>query len=191
MVRISVGERYTTHLAGQQWKFVICEYCGCRFLYKMKIEAQGAASSPLWLFRTQAKIEAQSEAYNNFYYEMEHGVRARSCPNCGYYQKEMEKRLIKKAWKKVWDEINKLFIIGIVVLFISFFILIVSRPLAIIFFVLYLLFSMLRIIQGVIHASTYHPNSNSKKRIGRKFSEHYPVLKEEEFDLLQKKESPN
>jgi hypothetical protein len=126
----------------------------------------GSATNVLWLNKQGAINNAENSANQNLENYLKNAVREYSCPDCGFYQTEMIRRMKNNIWQK-----------GIVFGVLAFVVVIAltsssSAPL------LYALVSGLAV--GFISLGkliNFDPNSDAQARKNKKFSETYPVLR--------------
>lgn len=192
MPRIPVGNKYTSTLSGSALKHVTCSYCGCQFVYQMKREASGEASSFLWLNNNGASYKATKIANENLSSKLQEEIDARSCPDCGMYQENMVQKLKRNAWNDVFSVAFSFGIIGVILAVIVFFVTIsASKELQSILLIAIAGFWIWSVSKKAIYASNLDPNANADKRKGRHYSEKYPVLRlselEKELESLRQK----
>lgn len=178
MPRISYGTKYTAQISGSIWKPVACENCGCVYYYQIKDQASGSSTDFLWLNKQGAMDSAKGRANQNLENRFKNAVRNYPCPDCGFYQTEMIKRMRNNIWQR-----------GIVFGILAF-ALVFSFTTSAINSLTALGYSF---IAGAIVCLTtlsklynYNPNSNAQSRTNQKFSESYPVIKQSDMELLRR-----
>jgi hypothetical protein len=177
-------------MSGSTIKQVTCSYCGCQFVYRMKREANGEATSWLWLDNNGASAKSSEKANENLYSKLQDEIDTISCPDCGKYQDDMAKKLYREAWSKVLRVAISFGVIGIIVICIGSWIssylpnwLQTSLLLAIIGFWIWAVLKM------AIQAYNFDANANAQERKGRSTSVNGSVLRLSEFEaLLQKRD---
>lgn len=192
MPRVSVGNKYTTTLAGTATKHVTCFYCGCQFVYQMKREASGESTSWLWLNNNGASYRSTEIANNNLNSKLQREIDAISCPDCGKYQDEMVSKLKRKAWSEVLRVAISFGVIGGTLILIGS-CLSTSLPVSLqsTLLVAIIGFWVWSVAKMAIRAYNLNPNASAYKRKGRKYSEKYPVLRLSELEeLIQKSRRP-
>src|SRR4051812_41761719 len=87
-----VGQTFTARLQGSVIKGVHCENCGCDYLYQLERTGVGKGSSPYYLDNDGAKRRAQAGAQRALLKALQ-GCDTAPCPECGWYQAEMVKKM--------------------------------------------------------------------------------------------------
>jgi hypothetical protein len=186
MPRIPVGNRYTATVSGSTLKYVTCSCCGCQFVYQLKREASGEATSFLWLDNSGATNRARKSASKSLNNRLQNEVNARSCPDCGMYQENMVGKLKRNAWNEVFSNT----ILGAIFLIVAFFVsLFLSLPNSLMFTLLIAIsvFRVWSVSKATVHAFNLNPNAHADKRKGRTYSDKYPVLRLSELEALRAK----
>lgn len=180
MPRISVGTKYTATMTGSAMKHVICSHCGCKFVYQIKRQATGEATSWLWLNNMGASYNAQASATDTLNNKLQNEIDAVSCPDCGMYQKDMVRKLKNDAWNEVVRVAFSFGVIGIV-LFIIGYCLFTAIPIPNWLHSMLLVgivgFWIWAVLRMAIRAYNLKPNANAHKRKGSTPSEKYPVFR--------------
>lgn len=180
---IPYGRKYKTKMVGYRWKFVECSFCGCKYLYKMKREAEGEGGSVLWLDNAGAKGRAINQANEVLNSKLSKEIDAVSCPDCGMYQKDMVSQLKREKWSLVGCGSIVFGVIGGIIVLIG------NNNLATAS--VWLKYSLLIILIGLwlwvvikmaIDASKYKPNDDAQKRIGQASSD--LVLRLSEWEAI-------
>src|SRR5262245_20606293 len=94
LVRIPLGEEFTSVVSGRAVKEVKCEHCGGEFVYLMERKVGGVATS--WFpVRDGQKAKEQSEAMAllSLHLTLAEDCDPVPCLNCGWYQKEMVRKI--------------------------------------------------------------------------------------------------
>jgi hypothetical protein len=89
MVFVPVGSKYTATAAAKAWIPVSCEHCGRTFGYLASRQAQGAASSILWLDNEGAAERARKAAVKSLDRAFKKARDPVPCPRCVRYQSSM------------------------------------------------------------------------------------------------------
>jgi hypothetical protein len=190
MPQVPVGNKYTTTLTGSAIKHVTCSYCGCQFVYQMKREASGEATSLLWLNNNGASYKSTKIANDKLNSILQEEIDARSCPDCGMYQENMVHKLKGKAWRKAGKVALSYGIIGSILVLLGSCWLTTAAPdwpkypLLCVMVGLWFLVTLPKIVR----AYRLDPNARANKRIGRVYSERYPVLRRIEFENIQRQQ---
>ena len=86
---IPYAKTYTSTMRASVLRFVVCEQCGCEYVYQMEREASGAATSMLFLDNAGAGERAENKAEAELRTKLESECDPVPCLNCGWYQPEM------------------------------------------------------------------------------------------------------
>jgi len=175
MPRIPYGTKYTMHVSGVTWKPVACENCGCVYYYQIKHQTSGSADNVLWLNKQGAIDKAENNASQNLEKYLKNEVRNYSCPDCGFYQTEMIRRMKNNILLRaaVFGVIAFVFIFANTTSS--------SSPL---FYALVAGLAVSAVL--LIPLASFDPNSNAQTRANQKFSENYPVLRKSEIEQLSR-----
>jgi hypothetical protein len=172
---IPYGTKYTVGVSGSIWKPVVCENCGCVYVYQIKHQTSGSATNLLWLNKQGAINSARFNANRNLEKYLKKQVRNYPCPECGFYQAEMIKRMKKNIWQQAIAVGGIAFVLIIILTASS------SSPL------FYALLS-----SGIVGSFSlrklvgFDPNDDAPTRSHQKFSENsYPVLRKSDIELLR------
>jgi len=187
MPRVPVGNKYTATMTGSAWKPVTCSYCGCQYVYQIKRQATGKATSWLWLNNNGATNKARESATGILNDKLRNEIDAISCPDCGMYQENMVNKFKNDAWSDVVRVAISFGVIGVVLVIIGS-CLFTTLPswLQSTLLVALVGFWVWAVLRMAIRAYNLKPNANAHKRKGRTFSEKYPALRLSELESLQK-----
>jgi len=173
MLFIPYGSKYTAIASGFAWRRVVCQHCGCDFVYRVTSSAEGSSTSFLWLNKNEAKAGANTQANSLLEKQLIKASLNICCPNCGYYQDYMVKDIISNArFLRIGRALLLVIIIGITVTCILQYLGFNNSISLLIAFVLAIIILLFRIIN-------YHekdPNQDAQNRINQSYSENYPVL---------------
>src|SRR5579871_595585 len=99
-VIIPSGLDYFTTTTGSVLKLVRCESCHAEYAYELQRSAEGKGSSFLFLDNQGAAARASSRAEANLRNKLERGVDLVPCPECGWYQDNMQRkaRRLHQRW---------------------------------------------------------------------------------------------
>jgi hypothetical protein len=170
---IPYGSTYTATVSGSSWKRVICQNCGCDFVYKITRSAEGSGSSILWRNESGAMLKAKYQAQSNLNAQLTGSFSIIHCPNCGYYQDYMVKEITSKTLSnKSTRDLILAVIIGVILFAISNYLglyiwISIIIGLASTIFIYYLLNS---------NKNDKDPNQNAHTRTNQPYSEDYPVM---------------
>lgn len=186
MPRITYGEKYTVNASGAMWKPIKCSNCNCNYAYLVKHSASGTAENPLWLNRQGSINRAEDRAHKNLEKQIKKINLNYYCPECGYYQPEMIRRMRFAIFKKsiLFGTIAGIFstlFMGIV----STLLLpaIISEPQWLNFLIVSISilcgigFAALIFFVFLLELVNFNPNKNAASRKNKVFSESYPVTK--------------
>jgi len=180
MARIPVGQKYTATMKDERWVPFKCDFCGCKYYYKVKLEASGSADSILWLNNKVAKSKAQERAIlemsRNYREAINESIH---CPDCGKYSKNMINK-VKRDRSKIFGLYTFFFLFFLGVGFLPQ---VFSYSKLLGYFIIFVFIVILLFI--VVQISKIDPNKNSEKRKGKSFSKNYPVLQSHEYQKIQ------
>jgi hypothetical protein len=178
MPRIPYGTKYTMPVSGVTWKPVTCENCGCVYYYQIKHQTSGSADNVLWLNKQGAIDKAEYSANQNLEKYLKNAVRNYSCPDCGFYQTEMIRRMKNNIWLRAA-------LFGVIA-----FVFIFANATSSSSSLFYALVAGL-VVSGIllIPLARFDPNSNAQARENQKFSDNYPVLRKSEIEQLSRSKS--
>lgn len=187
MARIPIGITYTATVTRAIWKPVLCEYCGCQFVYHLQRTASGSATSYLWLNNQGASDKANDKAEDLIERKLAKEFNIISCPDCGCFQRHMIKELRSSAW--TWAFFVSVFfcLAGVISDSIGYSLLVNQDWWTqLIFSVSLTGLCCLPIIIMIVRAIFLNPNSSAKKRKGRLYSEDYKVIRLTEIQDIKK-----
>jgi hypothetical protein len=187
MAKIPVGEKITKVVSGSIWKPFVCDYCKCKYFYKMSRKGTGEGASLLWLDNKGAASRAEETAIIDLEKKLLSEIDDVPCPNCGMYSKESVNRLKDKARKTTKNACIVVFsVVGVIA--IGLFLFFPSIYIWIKISITFLLLSICSwgAIRNFTNLKQYNPNFNARERRNRPFSSEYPVLKMDEYYKLIK-----
>ncbi len=187
MTRIPIGEKITKVVSGSIWKPLICDYCNCKYFYKITREGIGKGASLLWLDNKGAESRAEETAINDLEKKLLSEIDDISCPNCGMYSEESVKRLKDKALNSTKNACIKVFSV-VCVIIASLFLIFPSINIRIKISITFVLLGMWGwgTMRNFASIKQYNPNINANERRNRPFSSEYPVLQIDEYNDLLK-----
>ena len=99
---VFIGVDYTTTKHGSIAKFVRCEVCSHEYVYILSRKSTGKALSVLGLHNQEAANRSQSNADSHLREVLEKGCDPVPCPQCGWYQPPMVRRVrqLRLRWMK-------------------------------------------------------------------------------------------
>jgi hypothetical protein len=105
-IPIPIGINHVATVQGAVWKFVSCSHCQQSYAYLLELEATGEDHDPIFVDWEGASKRARLKAEQNLVQKGRNVVLPVPCPNCGYYQDDMSRKLKDEA------SINRLQIAG-------------------------------------------------------------------------------
>jgi hypothetical protein len=113
-IPIPIGATYMATVQGTVWKLVCCERCQQPYAYLLELEASAAVYDVLFVDGAGSAAMAQEQAEQKLKEKGRNMVVPIPCPNCGFYQNEMARRLKDDA------SINSFQIAGVIIMVLSF-----------------------------------------------------------------------
>ncbi len=107
---IPYAKTYTATMRARVLKFVVCEQCGCEFVYQMERESSGAGTSMLFLDNAGASKRAENKAEADLRKKLDTECDPVPCMDCGQYQQNMLPGL--RAAHRSW-----MFLLGVLLVF--------------------------------------------------------------------------
>ena len=96
-IPIPIGARHVACVRGTVWKLVSCEQCNQPYAYLVELEATGEIHDLLFWDGAGAAERAREQAEQNLTQKSRNTVVPVPCPNCGFYQENMARRLKDNA----------------------------------------------------------------------------------------------
>jgi hypothetical protein len=147
------GSKNVAAARGAVWKFVSCARCQQRFAYLLELEATGDDHNLLFLDGAGSAERARAEAEQNLSKKSRSCILPVPCPNCGFYQDEMARKLKEAAW------INSLQIIGAVITLVAFIPLAFAIPYMWVLTLVLALAGLPLLVYGYVLAFRFDPNA--------------------------------
>jgi hypothetical protein len=108
-----ISAKHVATVQGTVWKFVSCAHCQQPYAYLLDLEASGESHDLLFMDGKDAAEQAQAKAEENFARKGRNVELPIPCPNCGFFQDDMSRKLKEDA------SINWLQITGVVIAVLS------------------------------------------------------------------------
>ena len=96
---IPYARTYTATMKGASLKAVQCEGCRAEYLYRYEASSSGSDTSLLFLNNAGARNRARELAERALEKQLERGVDAVPCPQCGHFQANML-RIVRKGHQR-------------------------------------------------------------------------------------------
>jgi hypothetical protein len=93
---VIVWMEYTCEVSGGTYKFVECEACQQKYVYRMVRKAKGQGDSLYFLDNAGAQDRAQSKANADLQKALANDCDPVPCPKCGSYQDDMVAKLCRE-----------------------------------------------------------------------------------------------
>ena len=91
-----VWNEYSCNVSGGTYKFVECEECQQKYVYRMERHADGQGNSLYFLDNAGAQRRAENQAQAVLQHLLKTECDAVPCPKCGWYQEDMVKKLCRE-----------------------------------------------------------------------------------------------
>src|SRR4051812_43734842 len=101
MFYVYIGRRYGANVTGSVVRRVTCEKCSCTYAYELTRAGSGHARSPYLLDNAGAQFRAQTRANKALRRALERDVDPVECPDCGWYQAEMEQEARRRTLRPI------------------------------------------------------------------------------------------
>jgi predicted RNA-binding Zn-ribbon protein involved in translation (DUF1610 family) len=166
-IHIPVGTKHVAAVRGTFWKLVSCEHCGQQYAYRLELEAVGEELDLLFLNEKEASEQARANAEQNLVQKSRNVVLTVPCPNCGFYQEDMSRRLKEDI------SLNSLQIVGVAIAVLSLIPLAFKMPYIWVLTILLAMTGVILLVYGYVVAFRYDPNAGDpepRKAIGRKLA---------------------
>jgi hypothetical protein len=108
-----VWNEYSANVSGATYKFVECEECKQKYVYRMVRTGAGQGNSLYFLDNAGAQRRAQGQAKAELEHKLKKECDAVPCPKCGLYQEDMVEKMRKEY--RMW-----LYYTGVFVIFSAF-----------------------------------------------------------------------
>jgi len=164
-IPIPLGAKYIASVQGAVWKIVSCAHCLQHYAYLLELEAVGEVLDPLFFDREGSTERARAKAEENLLLKSRNVVVPIPCPNCGYYQDNMSRRLKEEV------PINSLQIAGIVIAVLSLVPLAFDMPYIWVLSIILAVVGLALLTYGYVVAFRFDPNAGDpepRKALGRK-----------------------
>jgi hypothetical protein len=96
-----IYERFTASVSGSVIRRITCEKCSCTYAYELTRSGRGAGISPYMLDSAGAEFRARSRANKRLRRALERDVEPVECPECGWYQAEMQREARRRALQPI------------------------------------------------------------------------------------------
>jgi len=164
-IHIPIGAKHIAAVQGAVWKFVSCAQCQQRYAYLLQLEATGEDHDLLFLDGEGSAERARAKAEQNLVQKSHNVVLPVPCPNCGFYQDDMSRRLKEGA------SINSLQIAGVVIAGLSLIPLAFGIPYIWVVTIVLVVAGLALLAWGYVVAFCFDPNAGDpepRKALGRK-----------------------
>jgi hypothetical protein len=165
LIPIPIGAKHVAAVQGAVWKFVSCAHCQQRYAYLLELEATGEDHDLLFLDGEGSAERARALAEQNLLQKSRNVVLPVPCPNCGFYQDDMSRKL------KNEESINSLQIAGVVLGVLSFVPLAFGIPYIWILTIVLAVAGLALLAYGYVVAFRFDPNAGdpeARKALGRR-----------------------
>jgi len=157
-IPIPIGVKRVANVQGAVWKIASCAHCHERYAYLLELEATGADHDLLFLDAEGSAERARAQAEENLRQKSRNVVLPVPCPNCGFYQDDMARKLKEEA------SINSLQIAGAVIALVSLIPLGLSVPYIWILTLVLSVTGLALLAWGYVLAFRFDPNAGDPER---------------------------
>jgi hypothetical protein len=164
-IPIPIGVTRVAVIHGTVWKFVSCAHCQQRYAYLLELEATGEDHDLLFLDAEGSAERARAKAEQNILQKCRNVVLPVPCPNCGFYQDDMSRKLKEDA------SINSFQIAGVVIVGLSFVPLAFRIPYIWVLTIGFAAAGLAVLCWGYVRAFRFDPNEGDaepRKALGRR-----------------------
>jgi len=164
-IPIPIGVKRVAAAQGAVWKVVSCARCQQRYAYLLELEATGEDHDLLFLDGHGSAERARAQAEQNLLQKGRNVVLPVPCPNCGFYQDDMSRKLKEEV------SINRLQIAGLVIAVLSLVPLAFSIPYAWVLTLVLAVAGVALLAYGYVVAFRFDPNAGDpepRKALGRR-----------------------
>jgi hypothetical protein len=164
-IPIPIGAKYVAAVQGAAWKFVSCAHCQQRYAYLLELEATGEVHDLLFLDGEGSAERARAQAEQNLLQKSRNVVLPVPCPNCGFYQDDMSRKLKEEV------SINSLQIAGGVIALLSLVPLAFGIPYIWVLTIVLAVAGLALLACGYVLAFRFDPNAGDpepRKALGRR-----------------------
>lgn len=117
---IPYARTYTATMKGATLKPVHCEACQADYVYRYEASASGSGTSLLFLNNKGAAERARESAEKSLGQQLERGIDAVPCPQCGHYQERMFRILRKRHQRWMYTLGWTCIVLAVLAFFVSF-----------------------------------------------------------------------
>ncbi len=163
-IPIPIGVRRVATARGAVWKVHACENCRQQFAFLLELQATGEDHDLLFLDRDGSSKRAQEQAEENLLKKSQICVVPVPCPNCGFYQEAMSRKLKEDAWT------NRTQFIGGLIVLLSLVPLAFNIEYIWLLSIVLAVFGLLLLAYGYVLAYRFDPNAGDpepRKSLGR------------------------
>lgn len=165
LIPIPIGAKRVAAIQGAVWKFVSCAHCQQRYAYLLELEATGEDHDLLFVDGEKSAERARAQAEQNLLLKSRNVVLPVPCPNCGFYQDDMSRKLKEEV------SINWLQIAGVVVAVLSLVPLAFDIPYIWVLTIGLAVVGLTLVTWGYVRAFRFDPNAGDpepRKALGRR-----------------------
>ena len=164
-IPIPIGAKHVAAVQGAVWKVVPCAHCQQRYAYLLELEATGEDHDLLFFDGEGSAERARTKAEQNLLQKSRNVVLPIPCPNCGWYQDDMSRKLKEEV------SINCLQIVGMLIAVLSLVPLALSIPFGWVLTLVLAVAGLFLVVYGYVVALRFDPNAGDpepRKALGRK-----------------------